>query len=134
MKNAFKRGQIWLVNFDPSFGHEYQKVRPALILQQDNYINASDLLTVIPISAQTGKLTELDLLLKKDSQNRLMKDSLLKIKQISSFDKRRFVKLIGIASSPIMANVDENIRLFLFGSFSESRVLADVTIPMPEEY
>ena len=24
----FQRGQIWLVNFDPSFGHEYKKIRP----------------------------------------------------------------------------------------------------------
>ncbi|MBM3236847.1 type II toxin-antitoxin system PemK/MazF family toxin [Candidatus Poribacteria bacterium] len=30
--NAFRCGQIWLVNFDPSFGHEYKKVRPTLIV------------------------------------------------------------------------------------------------------
>ncbi|MCP5106166.1 MAG: type II toxin-antitoxin system PemK/MazF family toxin, partial [bacterium] len=28
----FNQKQIWLVNFDPSFGHEYKKVRPALII------------------------------------------------------------------------------------------------------
>lgn len=93
------RGQIWLVNFDPSFGQEYKKVRPALIIQNEKYIAASNLLTVIPISPQTAKPTELDILLKKDSQNRLMKQSLLKTKQISSFDKRRFIKLIGVSAS-----------------------------------
>lgn len=111
----FQRGQIWLVNFDPSVGHEYQKVRPALIIQQEDYVDATNLLTVIPISGQTDKFTELDIVLKKDSQNRLMKDSLLKIKQISSFDKRRFVKFIGIIDKKTMANVDRNIQLFLFG-------------------
>ena len=42
--SLFKRGQIWLVNFDPSSGHEYQKVRPALIVQNDEYIEQSNLI------------------------------------------------------------------------------------------
>ncbi|MBI4640754.1 MAG: type II toxin-antitoxin system PemK/MazF family toxin [Candidatus Tectomicrobia bacterium] len=111
--NRVQRGQIWLVNFDPSFGHEYKKVRPALIVQNDRYIESSSLLTVIPISSQTTKQTELDVLLKKDSQNRLRADSLLKTKQISSFDKRRFIKLIGTVNKETMESVEKNIRLFL---------------------
>lgn len=106
----FQRGQIWLVNFDPSFGHEYKKVRPALIIQNDKYIESGELLTVIPISSQISKQTELDILLIKDSQNRLMIDSLLKIKQISSFDKRRFIKFVGIVNEGIMKKVKENIN------------------------
>lgn len=105
----FQRGQIWLVNFDPSFGHEYKKVRPALIIQNDKYIESGELLTVIPISSQISKQTELDILLRKDTQNRLMTDSLLKVKQISSFDKRRFIKLVGIVNEGIMKKVKENI-------------------------
>jgi len=112
---AFQRGQIWLVNFDPSFGHEYQKVRPALIIQDEKYITSSLLLTVIPISSQTSKFTELDISLKKDLMNRLMKDSLLKIKQISSFDKRRFIKLIGVVNHQVFEQIDKNLQLFLFG-------------------
>lgn len=106
----FKRGQIWLVNFDPSFGHEYKKVRPALIIQNDKYIESGELLTVIPISSQISKQTELDILLRKDIKNRLMTDSLLKIKQISSFDKRRFIKLVGIVNEETMKKAKENIN------------------------
>ena len=112
----FKRGQIWLVNFDPSFGYEYKKTRPALIIQQYKYIPIFQLLVIIPISSKVAKPTELDILLRKDSQNRLMKDSLLKTKQISSFDKRRFIKLIGIVNEETMENIDKNIQFFLFGS------------------
>ena len=112
----FHHGLIWLVNFDPSFGHEYKKVRPALIIQQQKYINSSKLLTVIPISSKIANPTELDIILKKDTQNRLMKDSLIKTKQISSFDKRRFIKLIGTIKEEILGNVDNNIHLFLFGT------------------
>jgi len=106
----FQRGQIWLVNFDPSFGHEYKKVRPALIIQNDKYIESGELLTVIPISSQISKQAGLDILLRKDPQNRLMTDSLLKIKQISSFDKRRFIKLVGIVNEGIMKKVKERIN------------------------
>lgn len=112
--NNFKRGQIRLVNFDPSFRHEYKKVRPALIIQNDEYIASSDLLTVIPISSQITKQTELDILLRKDAKNRLMTDSLIKTKQISSFDKRRFIKLVGYVSEEIMEKIKKNIKTFLY--------------------
>lgn len=111
--SKFQRGQIWLVNFAPSFGHEYKKVRPALIVQNNKYIESTNLLTVIPISSQMTKQTDLDFLLKKDSQNRLMADSLLKTKQISSFDKRRFIKIIGVVDEETMKKLGENIHLFL---------------------
>ena len=111
--NVYQRGQLWLVNFDPSFGHEYRKVRPALIVENDEYINTSSLLTIVPISSQTTKQTSLDVLLKKDSHNRLMKDSLIKINQVSSFDKRRFIKHIGDVNIKTMESVDKNLRFFL---------------------
>jgi mRNA interferase MazF len=110
----FRYGQIWLVNFDPSFGHEYKKVRPALIIQNDEYIESSDLLTVIPISSQITKQTELDILLRKDPQNRLMANSLIKTKQISSFDKRRFIKFVGSVNEDTMEKVKTNIKKFLY--------------------
>lgn len=109
----FQRGQIWLVNFDPSFGHEYKKIRPALIVQNDRYRESGNLLTVIPISSQITKRAELDVLLKKDAYNRLMTDSLLKTTQISSFDKRRFIKLVGVLDRETMENAMNNIQIFL---------------------
>ncbi len=43
-----------------------------------------------------------------------MTDSMLKTRQISSFDKRRFMKLIGIVDEEIMRKIENNIKLFLF--------------------
>lgn len=53
-------------------------------------------------------------MLKKDTQNRLMTDSLLKTKQISSFDKRRFIKLVGFANEETMKKVKITIGDFLY--------------------
>ncbi len=109
----FQCRQIWLVNFDPSYGHEYKKIRPALIIQNNKYIESSNLLTVIPISSQIKKQTELDVLLRKDSNNRLMTDSMIKTKQISSFDKRRFIKLIGTIDEEIMGSIIQSLKKLL---------------------
>lgn len=111
---VFRQGQIWLVNFDPSFGHEYQKTRPAIIIQHNDTINYSNLLTIVPISSQLTTITELDILIKTTSNNRLMKDSLIKTKHISSFDKRRFIKLIGICEENTLNIINKNIQKFLF--------------------
>ncbi len=112
---TFQRAQIWLVNFEPSFGHEYQKIRPALIIQHANYIESGNLLTVVPVSSQLENPAELDILISVSAQNRLMKDSLLKMKHISSFDRRRFIKHIGTADKDTMVKVDNYLHLFLFG-------------------
>jgi len=109
----FKQKQIWLINFDPSFGHEYQKVRPAVIIEDSLYIQSGNLITVIPISSITGKPVELDVYLAKDNTNRLMKDSLIKTHQISSFDNRRFIKYIGDCNPQVFKDLQENVKKYL---------------------
>jgi len=51
-----RQGELWLVDFDPSFGHEYQKVRPALVVENDAYLALGNLVTVLPISSQTDNV------------------------------------------------------------------------------
>jgi mRNA interferase MazF len=109
----FKQKQIWVINFDPSFGHEYKKVRPAIIIEDSHYIQTGILLTVVPISSKIEKQAELDVYLAKDEKNRLIKDSLIKTHQISSFDKRRFIKYIGDCSHEIFEKLQENIKKYL---------------------
>ncbi len=109
----FKQRQIWLINFDPSFGHEYRKVRPALIIEDSPFIQSGNLITVLPISSKAEKPVELDIYLAKDSMNRLMKDSLIKTHQISSFDKRRFIKYIGECEPQVFKNLQENVKRYL---------------------
>lgn len=108
-----KQGEIWLVNFDPSFGHEYQKVRPALIVESDIYLSLGSLITVVPISSQILKSGILDVLIPKDIDNRLVSDSLAKTRQISSFDSRRFIKRIGLSNPYILHEILHNISLYL---------------------
>ena len=82
-------------------------------MQSDDFIEVPGLLTVIPISSQVSKKGNLDVLIRKSAKNRLMKDSVVKIKQVSSFDQRRFIKLIGVAEKSTMRKVATNLQTFL---------------------
>lgn len=99
------QGEIYLVNFDPSIGHEYRKVRPALVIQSKEITRISSLVTVMPISSKTETWQEPDVLICKDSKNRLSSDSVIRVRQISTFDARRFIKRIGEVNSPVLRKV-----------------------------
>jgi mRNA interferase MazF len=44
-----KRGEVWLVDFDPAFGAEIQKVRPALVISVDS-VGRLPLRMVVPLT------------------------------------------------------------------------------------
>lgn len=81
--------------------------------ESDTYLPLGNLVTSLPISSQIHKSTILDVLVHKDSSNRLMSDSLVKTRQISSFDRRRFIKRIGFCQSVIMQQILQNVAFYL---------------------
>jgi mRNA interferase MazF len=109
----YSNKDIWLVNFDPSFGHEFSKIRPALIVENSVFINSFELIAVVPISSQINKIFELDLILPKDKMNNLLQDSIIKTKQLNTFDKRRFIKKIGVCNDLVFSQLRLNLKLFL---------------------
>lgn len=50
-----RKGEIYLVNFDPTIGHEVKKKRPALIISNDIHNQYSPLVTVAPLSSNIDK-------------------------------------------------------------------------------
>lgn len=46
-----------------------------------------------------------DIYVKKDENNRLHADSLIKVQHIMSFDQNRLIKRIGVVDSPTMSRV-----------------------------
>jgi mRNA interferase MazF len=103
---------IFLINFNPSVGHEYQKVRPALIISSDNVIKRSNLVTCIAITGNTDNIVEEDdIVIKKDAENRLFCDSIIKMHHIASFDKSRVRNYIGKMGQSPMEKVKEQLKV-----------------------
>src|SRR5690349_13299564 len=47
-----QRGEIWLVNFDPTIGHEQAGRRPGLVISNTRYNSGrSDLIVVLPLTS-----------------------------------------------------------------------------------
>ena len=105
------KGDIFLINFYPSVGSEFQKVRPSVILQSS--VISSNLITVMPISSKTSKIGDADIFLKKDEKNRLFCDSVIKVTQISSFDRKRFLHFVGRVDRDIISQIDSYLKQHL---------------------
>ena len=98
------------MDFDPSVGHEYKKVRPAMVVQSDKVSTTSTLVTVMPVSSRIETWMAPDVFIAKDQKNRLMNDSVIRVRHISSFDKTRFIKCIGEVNSPVLRKVRGYLR------------------------
>jgi len=103
-------GEIWLVQFDPSVGHEFQKERPALVVQSNAQLKESNLVTVLPLTSNTTNALPDDIIMQKSAQNKLFLDSVVKVYAIVSFDYSRFIKKIGSADSRTMDAVKGYLR------------------------
>jgi len=105
-----RQGEIWWVKFLNSVGHEYQKERPALIIAADSQLRRSGLATIMPFTSSTNNRIDEDILVSKDSQNKLYYDSILKVHHIQSFDRSRFIKLVGAVGEDIMRQVKSYLK------------------------
>ena len=89
-----KKGEIYLINFDPNIGHEVKKKRPAIILSNDIHNQYSPLVTVAPISSNTKNIYPFEVYIPEGIAN-LDNDSKIMIIQLRSVDKKRLLKKIG---------------------------------------
>jgi mRNA interferase MazF len=98
-------GEIYLVNFEPSQGDEIQKVRPGIVIQSEK-IN-SRLITIMPLSSKLKNKSKDEVVVETDDNNRLFADSVIKVNQISSFDKSRFIHFIGKIDKTILIKIQK---------------------------
>ena len=89
---APRRGQVWLVTFDPTVGHEIHKTRPALVVQNDIANRFSPITIVAAItSTAEGKVYPTEVRVGKGEAG-LSTDSIVLLNQLRSVDKRRLVR------------------------------------------
>ncbi len=106
-----KHGEIWLVSFDPSQGHEYRKYRPALVIQSNSTLSKTSLVTIIPLTSNMERRMPHDVVDEKSIRNRLFMASVAKVSCISSFDRSRFNKKIGDIEQEILDEIKKYVRV-----------------------
>lgn len=103
-------GDIWLVNYSSSIGHEYQKIRPAVVISPDALLKRSILFTCIAITSKTSKAMPDDIELPKTVKNKLHQDSIIKMHHVISYDKCRLHKYIGPIDYQILETIKVRIK------------------------
>jgi mRNA interferase MazF len=93
------RGEVWLVNLDPTIGSEIRKTRPAVIVSSD-LIGILPLRVVVPLTEWKDRFTTAPWMVRVDcdEQNGLSKTSSADGLQIRSVSEQRLVKRLGNVS------------------------------------
>lgn len=106
----YKQNDIFLVDFDPSVGHEFQKIRPAVIIQSNETIKTGSLITVMAITSNLKNKRPHDIAISKTAQNGLFQDSIIKVNAIHSFDHQRLLQKIGAIGDETMPAISGYLR------------------------
>ena len=111
MNNFPRRGEIWLVNWNPARGSEQAGKRPALVIQ-NNIGNEHASTTIVAAISTTVKSYPMNALL-DPPQGGLMKPSIIKTSQILTVFKDRLEKRLGVIEENKMKEVDRALKLSL---------------------
>jgi len=111
MKDFPRRGDVWLVNWNPAKGSEQAGRRPALVVQND--IGNQKAPTTI-VAAISSTVREYPMNVKvKPPEGGLERLSIVKTSQILTISKKRLGKPLGRLSQNRMDEVDRAIKLSL---------------------
>jgi len=108
-----KRGEVYLVSFDPTLGAEIQKTRPALILQNDISNRYSPITIVAALTSQFKNPPYPTDVLITPPEGGLKTQSAALLNQIRSIDKRRLIKLLGALKPETMSRVNDALQISL---------------------
>ena len=112
-----RRGDVFLVDLDPSLGAETTKTRPAILVSNDAANttanrNGRGIVTVVPITSNTSRVYPFQVLLAAERCG-LPHESKAQAEQIRSVSVERIGEVIGRLPPDLIEKVDEAIRLHL---------------------
>ncbi len=110
-----RRGEIWLVDFNPARGHEQAGIRPALVIQSD-VINQTGFGTVVVLAISRATAVKRKGILNVElgkGEGGLRLESVVKCHQIYTIDRSRLMRRFGRLSGERMAQIDQATQLVL---------------------
>ena len=102
-----KRGEIWLINLDPTIGAEIRKIRPAIVINH-NDLGVLPLKLIIPITEWKIQYEKVPWMIRilPSKQNGLKKHSSADCLQIRSVSIERFINKIGLVDEIILEKIE----------------------------
>jgi mRNA interferase MazF len=112
-----KRGEIWLVNLDPTQGSEQAGTRPVIIYQNETISKYTVTIISIPLTTNL-KRAALPTCVLIPKNGSLKNDSIALCHQMRVLDKTRFIHKIGDLNKNTLEAIDKCI-LFTLGIVTE---------------
>jgi mRNA interferase MazF len=108
------RGEIYLVSFDPTIGHEIKKTRPAVVIQNDigNKYNPITIVAAIT-STILPVVHPIMVQVKPNEGNGLDVLSTVRLNQIRSVDKQRLKKRLGVLDEESIEALNQALQISL---------------------
>jgi mRNA interferase MazF len=108
------RGEVWLINLDPTVGAEIRKARPAVIVN-DDAVGALPLRAIVPITEWKDRYAVAPWMvrLEPDADNGLEKASSADAFQVRSVSQTRFVRRLGRLSETAMRDLGAALAVVL---------------------
>jgi mRNA interferase MazF len=112
-----QRGQVRMVDFEPTRGAEANKRRPAIIVSNDAANSAAarlgrGVLTVVPVTSNVKRVYPFQVLLPSGTGG-LPHDSKAQAEQVRSVDAERVGALLGKLPAQLMASLEDALRLHM---------------------
>ena len=109
-----QRGEIWIINLDPTIGAEIKKSRPAIIVN-DDAIGILPLKVIVPITEWKEQYAAAPWLVRllPDSENGLEKPSAANAFQVRSVSQQRFVRRPGRLPEIALKAINEALAVVL---------------------
>jgi mRNA interferase MazF len=92
-----QRGEVWLVDLNPTVGQEMQKTRPVVIIST-NIIDSIPLRIIIPVTSWQEKFAYRIFMVKilPTPDNGLSQESAGNVLQVRSLSNQRFIRQLGL--------------------------------------
>ncbi len=111
-RSAPSRGDVWLMDFSPTRGHEQAGVRPALIVSVDAFNRGPAMLVVALPMTRTRRGIPLHVPLEPPDGG-VRERSYVKCEDIRSLSSDRLIERWGAVSPRTMATVEDRLRILL---------------------
>lgn len=108
------RGEIWLINLDPTIGAEIRKTRPAVIVN-DDAVGILPLKVIVPVTdwKERYSIAPWMVRLEPDSYNRLEKPSAADAFQVRSVSQMRLMRQVGVLTDSAMTEITGALAVVL---------------------
>ena len=109
-----RRGEVWLINLDPTVGAEIKKTRPAVIVN-DDAVGILPLKVIVPITEWKDRYAVAPWMvrLESDAESSLDKPSAADAFQVRSVAQERFVRRLGKLSDGAMREITTALAVVL---------------------